>query len=130
MKITKCIGRIEWILSKVVNAKKVLDVGCYGEDIKFDHPLWLHRLISSKAEYTLCIDINPEAEKLRDYGFNVIIGDAQKMYIEEQFDVVVASELIEHLENPGFFLDSVKRVLKPDEFLVITTPNIRSLHNF
>ena len=43
--------------------------------------------------------------------------------IDETFDVVIGGEIIEHLSNPGLFLDGIKRFLRHDSKLVITTVN-------
>jgi len=43
------------------------------------------------------------------------------------FDLVLAVEVIEHLENPISFLRNVARLLKPQAAAVITTPNVDSL---
>lgn len=47
----------------------------------------------------------------------------------ESFDFVFATEIIEHLENPYFFIREVKRVLRKDGFLFLSTPNIHSLYS-
>jgi 2-polyprenyl-3-methyl-5-hydroxy-6-metoxy-1,4-benzoquinol methylase len=41
----------------------------------------------------------------------------------ESFDLVHASHLIEHLNDPGSFLDEAARVMRPDGLLALTTPN-------
>jgi SAM-dependent methyltransferase len=43
------------------------------------------------------------------------------------FDLVHASHLIEHLNDPGSFLGEAARVMKPDGLLVLTTPNAEGL---
>ena len=43
--------------------------------------------------------------------------------LDETFDVIIGGEVIEHLSNPGSFLDGIKRFLRPDSKLVITTVN-------
>jgi 2-polyprenyl-3-methyl-5-hydroxy-6-metoxy-1,4-benzoquinol methylase len=42
----------------------------------------------------------------------------------DRFEGVVASEIIEHLENPRHFLRQVFSVLKPGGQLILTTPNV------
>lgn len=42
------------------------------------------------------------------------------------FDYVFAGEIIEHLYDTDFFLEEIKRVLKPNGILIITTPNFLS----
>jgi SAM-dependent methyltransferase len=43
------------------------------------------------------------------------------------FDIILASEILEHIYDPEFFLEEIHRVLKPDGILFLTTPNIASL---
>jgi SAM-dependent methyltransferase len=67
-------------------------------------------------------------EQLRlDYDlFNAETEDFP--YLDATFDVVIMSELIEHFAvNPVRTLYEIHRVLRPDGFLVVTTPNAISL---
>jgi 2-polyprenyl-3-methyl-5-hydroxy-6-metoxy-1,4-benzoquinol methylase len=45
----------------------------------------------------------------------------------EGFDVVIAAETIEHLENPRFTMREIFRVLRDGGWAIITTPNNESL---
>jgi SAM-dependent methyltransferase len=46
------------------------------------------------------------------------------------FDVVIYAEILEHLtNNPCHVLREIKRVLKPDGSLILTTPNVARLEN-
>jgi 2-polyprenyl-3-methyl-5-hydroxy-6-metoxy-1,4-benzoquinol methylase len=45
---------------------------------------------------------------------------------ENVFDVVVAAEVIEHLENPRFMIREIFRLLRPGGVALITTPNNES----
>jgi SAM-dependent methyltransferase len=52
-------------------------------------------------------------------------------YPDESFDVVIFSELIEHLGvNPVRALAEMHRVLRPGGILIVTTPNSMSLERF
>lgn len=44
----------------------------------------------------------------------------------EQFDVVVAVEIIEHLENPMHVFREVSRLVKPGGMFLMTTPNVNN----
>ena len=48
---------------------------------------------------------------------------------DNKFDVVVASHIIEHLNDTDLFLSEIHRVLKPDGYLVIATPNLASFQS-
>jgi 2-polyprenyl-3-methyl-5-hydroxy-6-metoxy-1,4-benzoquinol methylase len=43
---------------------------------------------------------------------------------EQNFDAIVASEIIEHLENPRHFARECFKLLKPEGFLILSTPNV------
>jgi 2-polyprenyl-3-methyl-5-hydroxy-6-metoxy-1,4-benzoquinol methylase len=45
---------------------------------------------------------------------------------DDTFDVVVAPEVIEHLENPRFMIREIFRVLRPGGTAIVTTPNNES----
>jgi SAM-dependent methyltransferase len=48
-------------------------------------------------------------------------------YPDESFELVVLTEVIEHLENHRAALSEVARVLRPGGYLILTTPNIMRL---
>ncbi len=45
-------------------------------------------------------------------------------FASERFNVVLASHVIEHLNDPGSFVRKVHRVLCPEGYFLVTTPNI------
>lgn len=119
--------RLEWILSHIKH-EKVLDIGCVGQAERFGSPRWLHGLLKRVAKEVVGIDIDEQGVKqLVAKGYNVIVADAQDPklteILREEFDVVVASELIEHLSNLGIFLDNVFKLLRSGGILILTTPN-------
>ena len=48
-------------------------------------------------------------------------------YLDESFDLVVLTEVIEHLENHRAAISDLARVLRPGGHLILTTPNIMRL---
>jgi len=44
-------------------------------------------------------------------------------YPDDHFDIVLAFEVIEHLSNPQFAVDEIRRVLKPSARFIASTPN-------
>jgi SAM-dependent methyltransferase len=66
------------------------------------------------------------AEHNRAEGFEVFNGElAEARYPEGEFDVVVLSEVLEHVPEPREMLREVLRVMRPGGLLWATTPNGR-----
>ena len=68
----------------------------------------------------------PQADYARnERGLDIIGVPLEKAGLgPDSFDVVLASHLIEHLNNPGLFVREVYRILKPGSYFLVTTPNI------
>lgn len=59
-----------------------------------------------------------------------IVGDAHDIPLpDNQFDVVLCTEVLEHLHTPQKALDEMRRVLKPGGALILTTRFISPLHD-
>jgi SAM-dependent methyltransferase len=66
-------------------------------------------------------------------GKNLFRADLEKLdevELNETFDVIIAGEMIEHLSNPGLFLQGIKRFMHPETSLIITTINAYSALRF
>lgn len=58
-------------------------------------------------------------------GFDYVVADIAS-YAEqapETFDVIIMTEVIEHIEDPQGFLAHAKKLLNPGGYLICTTPN-------
>jgi len=105
-----------------VSGKTVLEIGCengYGASY----------LLSKGAKKVIGGDISEKAiEYARGHyqrdGLHFMLLDAQKLqFADSSFDVVVAFEIIEHLDKYTDFLDECKRVLKDGGTFICSTPN-------
>lgn len=57
------------------------------------------------------------------------LWDGIKMpFNDESFDVVIATEVLEHVPHPDIYLSEVKRVLRPGGCFYFTIPFLMSLH--
>ena len=127
--------RSRLILKEMHPNDNVLDVGCVNEPMgpmgeEQDHD-WLHRLLCLKAKHVKGTDLlESEVMRLQQMDYDVVVADAETMRLDERFDVIVAGELIEHLANPGMFLDRARDHLKSDGKLILTTPNVWRIINF
>lgn len=76
------------------------------------------------------------ASDLNDHGFaglqrfceaegidmRVLTGDCQRLPLDEQYDVILALDLIEHIPSPIALAGEVRRLLKPGGVCILTTP--------
>lgn len=112
-------------LIEYTKGKKVLDIGSTGE---------IHEIVNSNAKECLGLTISQKGVEIyKKKGHNVILADCQNYEMPEeygQFDVIFAGELIEHLPNPGLFIENCRKWLKDDGVLILTTPNARSIFKF
>ncbi|HVF46160.1 MAG TPA: class I SAM-dependent methyltransferase [Pyrinomonadaceae bacterium] len=70
----------------------------------------------------------PAARHARARGFEVFLGDlCDAGYPDQYFDVVTASELLEHLPDARTVLADIARILRPGGLLWATTPAADSL---
>ncbi len=110
-------------LEKYCRGKSVLDVGCVGGIGKEKNKL-THDIIRGVASHVLGVDNNKKAvEMFKKRGYDIIYADARSLDLGRKFDVVFAGEIIEHIEDQGLFLENVKKHLKPDGLLILSTPN-------
>ncbi len=115
-------------IERLVRGKRVLDCGAamgIYPTVETDRSILLHDKISRAASYVLGIDSYlPSVTQLRSEGYNVVFGDVEQLQLSEKFDIVVAGELIEHLSNPGKFLEAALNLMEPQGKLILTTPNV------
>lgn len=115
-------------LEHFFKGKDVLDIGCA---VGYEKKDWLHSKIKSVAKSVYAVDLDREAiKKINDLGYEVEYGDAQNFSLGKKFNLVHAGELIEHLDNPGGFLQSARNHVADNGLLLLTTPNGLRISNF
>lgn len=117
-----------------VKGKRVLDIGCVDarpDGTRKYRSTGLHLFLKEHASFLLGADIDDEGvQQMKREGYNVIHADVETMDLGEQFDCIIAGEVIEHLNNPGLFLSTVKKHLSDDGVIILTTPNVFNVVNF
>lgn len=96
---------------------KILDVGC-GVGIL------LSKLKSENGCEVYGIDFSKNAvEFCKGNGVNAIVSELPNVpYPDEMFDVVICSEVLEHLSKPEKTIEQILRVLKAKGIFIITVP--------
>lgn len=104
--------------------RKILDVGSGQFAVLAKH------LFGVEADV---VDIDTRFTKvLADNGVGFRQADLSKesLDVEEEYDVVVLAEVIEHVPRPPYLVfEALHRVLRPEGFLLVTTPNLYRLRN-
>ncbi len=125
---------IEFALAKLPNGElpRVLDVGCVDarpdrESSKArvrDNEKHIFRYVADHNPNVHGIDLDPAGVAyLTSEGYSCEVANAIELDLgERRFDIILATEIIEHVEDPGRFLRSVSRHLAPGGKLILTTP--------
>ena len=114
------------IYKKYCRGRRVLDLGCSGAPFGVSDPNWRHRHIVEISQG--CIGIDNKEERIQTImrlfpEYDVRLEDATCCDIGEVFDVVLASDLIEHVSNAGGLAESANRHLEPGGVFLVSTPN-------
>jgi ubiquinone/menaquinone biosynthesis C-methylase UbiE len=115
---TSAKGQREYIFNKYMRGlehKHIADLGCGKGEL-------LIKLKNKNKVYA--VDIKAYTKEL-----NYIITDLNKKFPikDSSLDLVYAIEVIEHIENTRHFLKECKRIIKPGQKIIITTPNLTHL---
>jgi SAM-dependent methyltransferase len=132
------VDRID-LVGSLVRGRRVIDLGFVDEGemaAKRSRGTWLHEIVRSEARECVGVDADEAGvSRARRLGFEAHFADVQDAAAVaalglDPAEVVLAGELLEHLDLPGDFLDSVKLLVAPGGRLVVTTPNAHALSNF
>ncbi|MEP7147996.1 MAG: methyltransferase domain-containing protein [Acidobacteriota bacterium] len=127
------VQRLDYI-KNVSAGKSVLHLGCTNWPYTLeaiDAGTLLHKDLAEVSSDLYGFDFDQEGiDVLASKGFdNLFRADLEKLQevgVDKQFDVIIAGEMIEHLNNPGLFLNGIKRFMDRHTRLVITTINAYS----
>lgn len=110
-----------------------VDSGCWEYHDRFDS--WLHAHLDRSARHLVGLDLDVAGvQRAASLGFEAHAVDCSdpdavaELGIEPA-EVVVAGEVIEHLDDPGRFLTGLHDLVVPGGELVVTTPNASGLLN-
>lgn len=140
LSVARPVDRIRYIAAVCARCR-VLDLGAMDEtawQAKRGRGTWLHEEISRTALSVDGVDNSAliPAEGLRTGPTSIIrrgdVADPERLVaaLEEPPDVIVAGELIEHLDSPLQFLRRFAAIERlAGKTLILSTPNATALHN-
>ena len=116
------------IQSLIQKEDTVLDVGFWGQGVLYDSKDWPHNIIKEVGAQVYGVDLTYDDSKVspKDHYQKT---SAENARFPVRFTKVFAGDVIEHLSNPGQFLDACYRLLDDTGSLIITTPNTFNLFN-
>jgi hypothetical protein len=126
--------RREFILERC-SGRRVLHLGCVDRPFlerKLASGELLHADIVNRAAMVVGVDSDAAGLRLfEQLGWRAVEADVER-FPELDFDVdlVVAGEIIEHLSNPGMFLQSLAERVPPSTEVILTTPNAYSARKY
>ncbi len=106
---------------------QVLDIGA-GKGLDLESARYWQPLASLHA-----VEIHrPYVRQLRKAGVKVHALDLEHdilPFCDEQFDIIIANQVMEHVKEVFWIFHELSRVLKTGGKLIIGVPNLASLHN-
>jgi len=112
-----------FLKNRITEDSKILDIGCQFGDLSLP--------LASSVSYLVGLDLSIRSIKgakdnigsMSISNAYFIVADAESLPFESNsFDVILFIELIEHLPDAKPSLSEIHRVLKPNGFLLIGTP--------
>ena len=115
--------RKDYILSLVSNdVHTVLDVGCGNGELAESLKERCCRVTGVDVSQSAIVEA---AEFLDDsFCFDIEKENWPEDLLNKKFDLIVASEVIEHIFDPLVFLKKIKSLSAPNGKIIITTPNV------
>ena len=102
------------LTGEIFEGKRVLDVGCGSGQLM----QWIAQFQPSKLHG---LDISAENVKLGSArGIN--ISTENFLQVDEKYDVIIMSHLLEHLSDPSSFMEHAFKILSEGGLLIVETP--------
>lgn len=130
------VDRLEALVD-AARGRRVVHVGFVDEllERKRAEGVWLHERLAAVATSLVGLDSSEEGiARARELGHEAHVVDAQSAEAVSELglepaEVLIAGEIVEHLDAPGPFLRAGLELVHANGLLVVTTPNAYRLLN-
>jgi len=140
--VSKYFEPVKYRLDSIVEISKdknIIHLGCADHlpliKEKIQNSTWLHGLLHQNSKTCIGIDINQEAVTyIRDelgydkvFFSNILVDEIIEIN-GKHWDYLIVGEILEHVDNPQLFLNTIKQKYgKTIDKIIITVPNVYSL---
>jgi 2-polyprenyl-3-methyl-5-hydroxy-6-metoxy-1,4-benzoquinol methylase len=116
--------RLDYIYQQILklnlpDSANILDVGCY--------PPYLFDKLSNQFNV---FGISSPHEPISHPKIKIYDIESDELKFPQQFDLIIFTEIIEHLSNSISVLTKLSSLLASGGYLLITTPNVLRVHNY
>ncbi|MBK7174801.1 MAG: class I SAM-dependent methyltransferase [Bacteroidales bacterium] len=121
------IKRLKFIIdnlpAKGSEPLNILEIGCGEGNICYQMAHYGHQVLGIDISETTIKSANRKFGSTPGLSFRVEDAEQMKLKADEKYDVIVCSEILEHLHDPGKLVDNFKNLLRPDGIAIVTVPN-------
>lgn len=131
------VDRLAFITNEAAGKRVIhvgfADAGCFENQETSGR--WLHDRLGEVSESLIGIDLDEEGVRSAQVrGYDAMQADCEDIgaihaLALEPSELLIAGEIIEHLESPGRFLEAMHLLLTAEGRMIITTPNLISLRS-
>ena len=117
--ITRVFSLLFFPAPRILEYGTILDVGC-STGLFLKHLDWRWKKFGIEVNQRAC-------EIATSFGLTVFNSTFEKFCSDQQFDIIRACHVIEHMKDPWVFFELARKLLKQNGMLIIYTPNSGSL---
>lgn len=115
------------LICGMAEGKNVLNVGAAGgieSYLPHQPEIWLHERLREVSKELKGTDIDTDRiAYARRHGYEIEYEDCETMALSQRFDLIVFSDVIEHVNAPVIAIRNLAQHLADGGRLVVTTPN-------
>lgn len=121
------IKRLKFIIDnlpvRTPSSLNILEIGCGEGNICFQMAQYGHKVLGIDISDTTIKSAIKKWGNTQGLTFKVEDAEQMKLSSEEKYDVIVCSEILEHLYEPARLVRNFNNLLKPDGIAIVTVPN-------